>query len=280
VRDDVPETGAADGQMKSVGSYLREVRESRGIQLEEASSVTRIGKNYLLAIEGETFDKLPNPAYIKGFLRIYASYLGLSGDEIVALYDKSQAFHQIKSSPDSGKDQPQRRQKLKITGSGRWLVPLFLLAIVIAVSYMVGEQETKTGKEPAPPVVPSPVATTLPVPVQVVRSTSMQKTEPAAALAETRKSGAVSPGERVQPAGIILRLKVNQDCRLNITIDNVVSQQYDLRAGDLIEWKGEKVFTLDIGNAGGIEAEFNGKPLKPFGETGKTAHVILKAEGS
>jgi cytoskeleton protein RodZ len=124
------------------------------------------------------------------------------------------------------------------------------------------------------------VATTLPAPVQAIRSTSMQKTEPAAALAETRKSGAVSPGERVQPAGIILRLKVNQDCRLNITIDNVVSQQYDLRSGDLIEWKGEKVFTLDIGNAGGIEAEFNGKPLKPFGETGKTAHVILKAEGS
>jgi cytoskeleton protein RodZ len=73
---------------------------------------------------------------------------------------------------------------------------------------------------------------------------------------------------------------VNQDCWLNITIDNVLSQQYDLKAGDLIEWKGEKVFALDIGNAGGIEAEFNGKPLKSLGETGKTAHLILKREGA
>jgi len=280
VRDDVPETGAADGQVKSVGSFLREVRESRGIQLEEASSVTRIGKNYLIAIEGEMFDKLPNPAYIKGFLRIYASYLGLSSDEIVALYNKAQSSYQIQSLPDAGKDESQRGPKLKTTGLGRWLVPLFLLFIVVAAAYFVGEQETKTGKEPAPPVVQPQVATPLSVPVQAVRSTAVQKTEPATAVAEARKKESVSPGEGVRPAGIILRLKVNQDSWLNITIDNVVSQQYDLKAGDLIEWKGEKVFTLDIGNAGGLEAEFNGKPLKPFGEPGKSAHVILKSEGS
>jgi hypothetical protein len=87
------------------------------------------------------------------------------------------------------------------------------------------------------------------------------------------------PGGGQHNPGIILRLKVSQDCWLNITIDDTVSQQYDLKAGDLIEWKADRVFALDIGNAGGIEAEFNGKPLKPFGEPGKTAHVILKGEG-
>ena len=280
MRDDEPETGAADERVKSVGSYLREVRESRGIELEEASRVTRIGKNYLSAIEGEMFDKLPNPAYIKGFLRIYASYLGLSGNEIVALYDKSQASPQIQSFPDAGKVNPQRGPKPKSVRRGRWLATLFLLAIVIAAAYLLVEQKTKNGREPVPPAVQPQVAATLPAPVQAVRSTSLHKSVPEAAVAETRNSEAVSPGKGVQPAGIFLRLKANQDCWLNITIDNVVSQQYDLKAGDLIEWKGEKNFTLDIGNAGGIEAEFNGKPLKPFGEPGKTAHVILKSEGS
>jgi hypothetical protein len=75
-------------------------------------------------------------------------------------------------------------------------------------------------------------------------------------------------------------LKVNQDCWLHITIDETVSQQYELKAGDLIEWKGERVFALDMGNAGGVEAELNGKPLKPFGAQGKTAHVVLKGEGA
>ena len=58
----------------------------------------------------------------------------------------------------------------------------------------------------------------------------------------------------------------------------MISQQYDLKAGDLIEWKADKVITLEMGNAGGIEAELNGKPLKPFGEPGKTAHIVLKAD--
>ena len=90
----------------------------------------------------------------------------------------------------------------------------------------------------------------------------------------------VTPAEPTpQPGGIVLKLKVNQDCWLNITIDDTVSQQYDLKAGDLIEWKGEKVFALDLGNPGGVEAEFNGKPLKPLGERGKPVHVMLKAAG-
>ena len=78
---------------------------------------------------------------------------------------------------------------------------------------------------------------------------------------------------------MVLRLKFNQDSTLNITIDGTVSQHYELKAGDLIEWKAEDSFSLDLGNAGAVEAEFNGKPLKPFGSPGLPVHVVLKAEG-
>ena len=91
------------------------------------------------------------------------------------------------------------------------------------------------------------------------------------------------PEPPVVPAaegGAILKLKVNQDCWLNITIDGAVSQQYDLKAGDLIEWKARETIALDLGNAGGVEGVFNGKPLASFGETGKVAHVVLKADGN
>jgi hypothetical protein len=78
--------------------------------------------------------------------------------------------------------------------------------------------------------------------------------------------------------GIVLRLKVNQDSRLNINIDGDISQRYDLKAGDLIEWKGEKFFTLDLDNAGSIEAEFNGRPLKSLGEPGSSVHLVLRGD--
>jgi cytoskeleton protein RodZ len=276
VRDGLPETGEADRPVRSVGSYLREVRESRGLSLDEAARVTRIGKNYLLAIEGEMFDKLPSPAYVKGFLRIYGGYLGLPGDELVAMYDRSLAVRQPQSVLQGEQDEPRPSVQRTIPGAGRWLIPLFLLVIVVAAAYIIGGRERITGK--ATHVASQPREAAAPPPIQPPRSTAAQKGEPVAS--PPLKSAAVQPGGGERPAGIILRLKVNQDCWLNITIDNVVSQQYDLKGGDLIEWKGEKVFALDIGNAGGVEGELNGRPLQPFGAPGKTAHVVLKADGA
>jgi len=278
VRCGLSEIGSEDRRVKTVGSYMREVRESLGIQLEEAASVTRIGKNYLIAIEGEMFEKLPSPAYVKGFLRIYAGYLGLSGDEIVAMYDKSLNSHQTQPSRESGKDESPKVSKLIISRPGRLLIPLFLLAGIMVAAYFAGEKEEKTGKEP-PVAILQPQVAAPPAPAQAIHSSATRESVTPKAVADALGNGKIISGGG-QQSGIILRLKVNQDCWLNITIDNVLSQQYDLKAGDLIEWKGDKVFALDIGNAGGIEAEFNGKPLKIFGETGKTAHLILKGEGA
>ncbi len=121
----MPETGSAERLERSVGPYLKEVRESKGIGLEEAASVTRIGKNYLLAIEEEAFDKLPSAVYIKGFLRVYAGYLELSGDEVVAMYDKSGTSQ---PSRDADKYEPQREDKAATSNRGRWLGPLIPVA--------------------------------------------------------------------------------------------------------------------------------------------------------
>lgn len=273
----LPETGSADRLERSVGPYLKEVRESKGIGLEEAAGVTRIGKNYLLAIEEEAFDKLPSAVYIKGFLRVYAGYLELSGDEVVAMYDKPRTSQPTQQPRDADKYEPQREDKAATSNRGRWLGPLFLLVAVVAAAYIVGDKEGNQEKAPRSATTSSQVAAPL-APVMAPRSSAAQKPGPAAAMGPGEIPAI--PADRGTQTGIILRLKVNQDCWLHITIDNTVSQQYELKPGDLIEWKGEKAFTLDIGNAGGIEGEFNGKPLGPFGEVGKTAHVTLKAQGT
>ena len=79
-----------------------------------------------------------------------------------------------------------------------------------------------------------------------------------------------------RPDGIILRLRFNQDSWLSITIDDSISQRYDLKAGDIIEWKAARSFVLDIGDGAAAEGELNGRPLKALGDPGKPAHVELK----
>jgi cytoskeleton protein RodZ len=256
----------------SIGLYLRENRESRGITLEDAARITRIGKSYLAALEDEKFDALPNPAYTKGFLRAYAAFLGLSGDKVIALYERD------RHCADPGTSEPAEKADRGVSGPTsrvplhrRWSASLFLLVLVLAAYYTVRDSDTDPGKNLS--VLPTSSAL-----VQLSRSSAVKLHEQAASSHEKTDNGPGPMKAEAPSFGIVLRLKADQDSSLNVTIDGLVSQQYDLKSGDLIEWKADKVITLDIGNAGGVEAEINGKPLKPLGEKGKSAHVVLKSD--
>jgi cytoskeletal protein RodZ len=75
-----------DAETSSFGSLLKIRRETRGIPLDEASTRTRIRRNFLEALEEDRFADLPGETYICGFLRNYAEYLGLDPDETIASY--------------------------------------------------------------------------------------------------------------------------------------------------------------------------------------------------
>jgi cytoskeletal protein RodZ len=70
--------------MQVVGERLRQTRIEKGLSLEQASMTTRIKKAYLEAIERGDREALPSPVQGRGFLRLYAGFLGLPSDEIVA----------------------------------------------------------------------------------------------------------------------------------------------------------------------------------------------------
>ncbi len=66
----------------SPGAILRRCREFHGITLEEASETTKIGISHLKALEDDQIREFANQAYLKGFLRIYATYLGLNSADV------------------------------------------------------------------------------------------------------------------------------------------------------------------------------------------------------
>jgi len=61
----------------SIGAILQSARLARSITIEDAERVTRIPRRYLEALEQENYGILPAPVYARGFLRSYASYVGL-----------------------------------------------------------------------------------------------------------------------------------------------------------------------------------------------------------
>lgn len=69
--------------MKSIGETFKLRRKEMNISLKEAENATSIRMSYLQSIEDGDMSKLISPVYAQGFLKQYASFLGLDGEKIV-----------------------------------------------------------------------------------------------------------------------------------------------------------------------------------------------------
>ena len=67
---------------EEAGAALRQEREKRHISLEEVANQLKISPRQLKALEEGDVDSLPHQAYAKGFIRSYASWLGLNPSDL------------------------------------------------------------------------------------------------------------------------------------------------------------------------------------------------------
>ncbi|HEX4323381.1 MAG TPA: helix-turn-helix domain-containing protein [Gaiellaceae bacterium] len=119
--------------MFEIGNSLREARERQGVGYPEIELATKIRAKYIRALEEEDFTSIPGDAYIRGFLRTYADYLGLDGDVYVDEY----ASRFITSWRD---ELPPRTERPRIRTRGRPVdrrVVLIAFAGVVVVAALV-----------------------------------------------------------------------------------------------------------------------------------------------
>jgi cytoskeletal protein RodZ len=280
----------------SPGTVLRRCREFHGFTLEEASDTTKIGISYLKALDEDNIHEFANQAYLKGFLRIYAAYLGLNSDDVARMYDKLFGIRNEKVDPVRPTTAPLHPPR-RLVSLKKLLFPAFLLAAILITATFF--------KRPAPPVVrqtppPVSVAPILPnaavqavqssaqigKPEKVVPPSKVEKRLTERADEEKHPADKVDTEKTVTPLrsagatrGFVLKIKVVQNGTLTSTVDGAAPQQYDLAVGDVIEWKAEKDVTLELSDAGGVVVELNGKPYKQLGPSGKPAYVELDATG-
>lgn len=69
-----------------LGEVLKAARAKCGTTLAEAAGKLRVDVAVLEALEGERFDELGAPVYVRGHLRRYAELLGEAPDALQALY--------------------------------------------------------------------------------------------------------------------------------------------------------------------------------------------------
>ncbi len=138
-----------------VGSALRKVREGRGLTLDEAARDTRVRREFLEAIEDDAFERLLGDVHVRGCLRTYASYLRLSPDKVVAMYE-SDSGEEEPSIPALAPPMPPRPEPVLGARRRRDDHRLWVL-IAVTVLVLAGAFGVLSARRPAPPAAELPV---------------------------------------------------------------------------------------------------------------------------
>ncbi len=115
--------------MFEIGNSLREARVRQGRDFSRAEADTKIRGRYLQALEDERFDVFPGEAYVKGFLRTYAEYLGLDGQLYVDEFNSRFSSTEEALPPSRPAPRPRSRSESSFV--------LVALAGIVAVGILV-----------------------------------------------------------------------------------------------------------------------------------------------
>lgn len=138
---------------------LAAARERKGVDLYRAERDTKIRSRYLSALERGDYRELPAPVYVKGFLRNYATYLGLDPDEVIEQW-RQERGDALPTPAITGGPRPLEAPRPSLTFSPGILVAALLTIGVVIFAIYLGLQLFRFAKPPTIAVTQPAVAVT------------------------------------------------------------------------------------------------------------------------
>jgi len=243
----------------SFGRYLQTFRIESGKSIEDVSKETKIGVQYLIAIENEQLDQLPQEVFVKGFLRSYSGAVNADGNETVRRYLACIGALRNTVEPENESKKTDFRFWKRIF----LLSGVFLFIIIISVSS---------------------VSFIFDKPKSDNKTDSVGKTDKRGAL--TKENGNTDRGSEdkskinLTDSGKIaeelsLEISAVKDTWMKVIIDGQNPREYLLNSGDLLELKASKGYNLLVGDAGAIRLNINGRALDIPRESGRAANIQI-----
>ncbi|NTV40848.1 MAG: helix-turn-helix domain-containing protein [Candidatus Moranbacteria bacterium] len=91
----------------TLGEKMKKNREERRLGLADISKGTKIQVKYLQYLEEGEYMKLPADVYVRGFLRSYAVFMGLSEKNLIKQFEREKGIHKnIKKIVDDENKKP------------------------------------------------------------------------------------------------------------------------------------------------------------------------------
>lgn len=253
------------------GKDLQKKRESLHLDIKHISDLLKINSDYLRAIEHDNFDKLPVAVYTKGYIRCYAEHLGVDPQPIIKYYSE------YVSNNEKISVVPKEMQRGK-TQLYYFMIPLIVVGAVLLLGFFLfphDESGTVRVDQPADrDAVTKYGSGAVPVTEETEEGGPGQNMS-------TTAAEAVVPGTKDTPPDVQqsgadkkvrnLHILAHEVTWIHIQFDEEVSDEVLLQPGESKTWAVVGQVLVKIGNAGGVEVNFDGNDL---GIPGKKGQVI------
>lgn len=287
--------------MSELGRLLSETRTAKNLTLADVEAATRIRQKYLEALENGSYEVLPRGATGRGFLRVYARFLGLDVDAALRIYEQeSHDTGETISIAEPGHPRLTDYRPLEVElinpeqrdGWWRWAV-----ALVIVIGLAAGGWWLLTlnpGWNPLAAFGPVPTATATPTTTATATPWIVTATPPpppptATALPASPTSDLLplptptvpatftptplpTSTPEVVEARIVLTMRITQRAWVRVVVDgkDVVGERgTSLEAGQTQTWEANDSIFIRTGNAGGVVLTLNGEELGAMGKIGE-----------
>jgi cytoskeletal protein RodZ len=239
--------------MFEIGATLREARERRQLTYEQVEAEIKIRAKYLRALEEEEFDSLPSGTYVRGFLRAYASYLGLDGRLFVDEYASRFGTRHDDELFRRRRERPMTQRRESSSAVLVALIAVVAIGVLFFVAWRFGPGEANT---------PSPTFTVVTTVTKAqTRNGNVETVVPAPAT-----TGTTSPplgGTRVttklrvdtKPNGSTTWIKLTRLSTAKVIAQQSVAPGKHLGGGSLSDDYG---FAIETGIPGNLSLAVNG----------------------
>jgi cytoskeleton protein RodZ len=269
-------------ERETLGSYLKNQRESKKISLREVAKNTRVREYILKAIEEDRHDLLPAATYVKGFLLAYAKYLRLDGNDVLLRYERVLKGEPVKREPVSPPPAfpPPPKKKTSWRTKQTWVVGGVIVAsLIIFFFFFPYSSKPPIGPVPEKPILEKKSTIAPSKPVAAITRAPEQKS-----VGEDKKPLTPSPPGTAAPSvqekkALSLQLKAVEETWVNFQADNQSEEDMIFKPGEGISIQASNQIRIIIGNAGGLDLILNGKVLNKYGMSGEVVKLIITPQG-
>jgi len=249
--------------MPILGEILRSEREKKGLSIKDIEKATSIRSLYLNAIEEQNYNVIPGEVYLKGFIRNYASYLGLNPQEMIDLYRQEKDPSPVETSTPVDKTRIIERTDASAanpedvqTGKTKWIaIGLASVALAGAVWWFTGSHNSQ----------PKPLVPT-------------QEVKPGPALSTPVPQPTVPPQTQVtQSKPVTVIAKYTDECWTLVVADGKEIYEGIPKLGETLTWEAQSNISIQLGNAAGVEITYNGQTLGKMGGKGEVLNKSFSA---